>query len=118
VTPMAQEPRHLAVLREPYRGGPPDRAYVGREEVPNCYWCRWRRASSRVDPEARLGRCSHPEQMNQHRHDTARWTGQCSDWNRAGDCPRYEPTVLTRLFRWIGLRRPAWRIVSPETYRD
>lgn len=101
--------RHLAVLH-PHRDPPGDIDYRGRVEAANCMWCRWKDPFSSLNYDT-TANCSHPNQRFQTRrtYQPSDWRGVCSDWNHDGACPGYEPTRLTRLLRFFGLRRPAWR---------
>lgn len=69
----------------------------------NCNWCRYQ-----GPPSLRFAfrRCLHPKQLKKPSHTCATYdTGLCSDWNPAGECTRYRPTLLTRLLAAIAARR-------------
>lgn len=92
----------------PHRKRPADlTVYVGSQEVSNCRVCRHQRAAI---PLVRWeAQCVDPR---------VNGTGACNLWHlpkhrevdvKAGICPGYEPSALTRTLRLFGLRKASMR---------
>ena len=98
----------------PYRPLPVVQAQSSPPEAAFCPWCRW--------PSSGGVFCKKPP-------ETAKvWTPQgwkrpeqrnvaCEDKNPTGHCEDYKPTMLTRLLRRFGFRRPYPQPV-PVSERD
>jgi hypothetical protein len=74
-----------------------------RSEWAFCPWCK------HVNGLA-AGWCERPESVPRHPWgDGEPDAVRCRDANPNGLCPDYEPGIITRALRRLGLRKPMWK---------
>lgn len=94
-------------LADPYRlivMADPDPEHR-RSELPNCHWCSFKSGETCNSPANEIfTRANHPEMQRRYAY--------ICDVHPS--CQSFRPTVLTRLFRVLGLRKPVWSLQLPR----
>ena len=103
---MPRRSTALTIIEDPYREAPAERPWTSQRELSVCKWCRFSSWSKCWHPAMQTRGCA-----GRYIETNIKYPSGCERWKAARDglCASYDPTILTRLLRKVGLRKAVVR---------